>query len=149
VFARTLYIDSIFTAFYGTLQLHSTRNSIYINNIARSSVKKRSLPESTTHSAEHPAGDTAIDVDEDLATPDWEIALAEVAQRFPRLDADGYPCPLEAAVTAFMRHLFDVGPGHALPGGGDNAEGKAALAGGIEDGLRRMAVRNARNSPAS
>jgi hypothetical protein len=102
-------------------------------------VKKRGLPDSKRHPAEHPAGDTPADVDEDLATPDWEIALAEVAQRHPLLDTDHYPSPLPVTVTALMRHLLDLGPGQLFSSGGDADAGKAALAGGIEGGLRRMA----------
>lgn len=102
-------------------------------------MKKRGLPESKAYPAEHPAGDTAADVDEDLATQDWEIALAEVAQRHPLLDTDHYPSPLPVTVTALMRHLLDLGPGQLFSSGGDADAGKAALAGGIEGGLRRMA----------
>jgi hypothetical protein len=83
--------------------------------------------------------DPAIESDEAPALPDWELALAEVAEWFPPLDTDPYPTPLSVAVTAFMRHLFDVGAGRSLPNVEDGDGHMAFLAGGIEGGLRRMA----------
>ncbi|MFI5388060.1 MAG: hypothetical protein ACHQ50_18290, partial [Fimbriimonadales bacterium] len=55
--------------------------------------------------------DSVIEPDEAPALPDWELALTEVAEEFPFLDTDPYPSPLSVAVTALMRHLFDVGTG--------------------------------------
>jgi hypothetical protein len=83
--------------------------------------------------------DSVIEPDEAPALPDWELALTEVAEEFPFLDTDPYPSPLSVAVTALMRHLFDVGTGSALPNVEDHDGHMAFLAGGIEGGLRRMA----------
>lgn len=101
-------------------------------------MKKRKLSGTAAPVSQRPAEESVIEVDEDLAAPDWEIALAEVAQRFPALDASAFPSPLPATVPVLMRHLLDPGPGQAWPGlGGDN-ELKATLAGGIAGGLRRL-----------
>ena len=82
--------------------------------------------------------DLAAEVDDGLAIPDWEIALTEVAQRLPVLDADLYPNPLSVSVTTFMRHLLDTGPG-PVPSSGDGVDRSAAIAGGIEGWLHRLA----------